>query len=95
MIYGDAMNCYKDRYQIRSVADDLNRYIKTGMPLSHQACIYTSKILKKEKYSLNYRIAGDYEHLVRLVNLSCKIKYVPVCIALTEQNRISIYQYNG
>ena len=35
-----------------------------------------NSLLKKDKYNLNYRISGDYEFLLRILNKDLKITYI-------------------
>ena len=42
----------------------------------HTTTFVDRKLLKKDKYNLNYRISGDYEFLLRILNKDLKITYI-------------------
>lgn len=53
------------------------RYI--SIPTSHQAILYKTSLLKQEMFDDNFKIAGDYEHFLRIIR-----KYRPNCVFLKK-----------
>lgn len=55
-----------------------------SMPTSHQAIVYSAKLLGKEKFDESYKYAADFEHYLRVNKQSLSIKIVPEIFALNE-----------
>lgn len=55
--------------------------LKNKMVFSHQSCFVKSKLMKEEKFSLKYKIAGDYNFFYHQYMNNKKFMYVPICVA--------------
>jgi glycosyltransferase involved in cell wall biosynthesis len=51
----------------------INAWRVWSMPTSHQAIIYSSKLLKKLQFDETYRYAADFEHYLRINRAKLKI----------------------
>lgn len=69
------------------------RWLKYGMPVSHQAMLISRTCIGDQRYDRKYRIAGDYEFLVRLASsgASSEVSELPLALVqrsgCSEQNR--------
>ncbi|OKZ08147.1 glycosyltransferase [Bacteroides nordii] len=58
-IYGDNIDIDSQNNRIYKKARPL-KYLSQSLPTSHQAILYYTPVLKKYRYSPNYKIAADY-----------------------------------
>lgn len=55
--------------------------LKNRMVFSHQSCFVKTELMKKVKFSLEYKIAGDYNFFYHQYMDKRIFRYIPVCIA--------------
>jgi glycosyltransferase involved in cell wall biosynthesis len=55
-----------------------------SMPTSHQAIVYSTNLLRKEKFDESFKFAADFEHYLRINQQLINIKIVPEIFALNE-----------
>ena len=93
-IYGDAIEPSENGG--KAVTKPARRYKDSpwGMITHHQAMIYSRLRLRDLKihYSLNYKIASDYDFTLRFLNNAKKLIYIPKPICIFEQGGISQQQ---
>ena len=80
LIYGDVIG----RYQIGDrllKAGDLKNITRT-MQFSHQSMFIESSIMKKHKYSMNYKLAADYHFILSIWLEKKTFRYIPMPIAI-------------
>tara|TARA_B110001450_G_scaffold156619_1_gene145955 strand:+ start:73 stop:822 length:750 start_codon:yes stop_codon:yes gene_type:complete len=78
-IYGDCVFVNKKNSKIVREWKSGKFYknkLKYGWMPPHTTTFVDRKLLKKDKYNLNYRISGDYEFLLRILNKDLKISYI-------------------
>ena len=63
--------------------------ILKGMPFSHQAIFIPNSYLQENKYSLLYKIAGDYDYFLAAWKKKSIFKYAPLIIAVVEGGGVS------
>lgn len=90
--YGDCFTVNREtvlRYP--DIMDDYGCFTKT---LCHQATVYSSELFNVKKFSLDYRIAADYEYYIYMYCKGVKLKHIPVIIAYYQGNGASEKQTN-
>lgn len=55
--------------------------IRNRMVFSHQSCFVKTGLMKRIKYSLEYKIAGDYNFFYHQYLEHRKFMYIPICIS--------------
>ena len=55
--------------------------LKSRMVFSHQSCFVKTELIKTVKFSLKYKIAGDYNFFYHQYMNNRKFEYIPICIA--------------
>ena len=78
-LYGDCAFINKNNSKIirEWVAGKFNqKKLKFGWMPPHTTTFIKKKIFLKDKYNLNYRISGDYEFLLRILNKNIKVNYI-------------------
>jgi putative colanic acid biosynthesis glycosyltransferase len=60
------------------------RYMWHGLPTSHQAILYPTRLAAEARYDLRYRVAGDYDFTARVLAQ-------PVDVVLTDQPLSAFY----
>lgn len=63
IIYGDSVVKYGSHYAIWSANISI---IKEQMPFCHQACLIKTALLKRYQFDENFKIAADYDLILRL-----------------------------
>lgn len=91
VVYGDVM--YKYAFGKKYVPSKLLTKIRYDMVFSHQSVFVQSEILKNRPFSLNYRLAADYDFLLwaylngcSFVQLSMPVSIVDVTGGATNSN---------
>lgn len=56
-----------------------------SMPTSHQALVYSTKLLLLNLYNETYARGGDFEHLLRIVPKLKRFKSIPVILSINEE----------
>jgi hypothetical protein len=98
VLYGDTAFDYSD-YTITVKAKGLEGLDK-GMVFSHQSCFIRTDYHKKNKYSLNYSIAADFDFFRRAYKRGRKFKYSNTIISimslggLSDSNRFETLKQN-
>jgi glycosyltransferase involved in cell wall biosynthesis len=70
----------------------ISRPLKTifyEMPIFHPAVFIKSEILRQFSFNINYKIAGDYDLILRLYLANKRFKYVPVYISTFNLKGVS------
>ena len=78
-LYGDCAFINKNNSKIirEWVAGKFNqKKLKFGWMPPHTTTFIKKKIFLKDKYNLDYRISGDYEFLLRILNKNIKVNYI-------------------
>lgn len=86
-LYGD--HIYKRKNQRKHIMGKNIKYILKGMPFSHQSIFLPNHFMKRNKYSLIYSIAGDYDYFIRAWKKKSIFEYVPIIISDVEGGGIS------
>lgn len=79
IVYGDQCWVEENNTAIRRPggADKLTQ----GATIFHQSAFVRSELLRKNPFSLEYKIAGDYESFLKLYLKGFKFFYIPITIA--------------
>ena len=80
LVYGDVIGRYKQGDRLLK-AGDLKNITKT-MQFSHQSMFIESSIMKKYKYSMNYKLAADYNFILSIWLNNKQFNYIPIPIAI-------------
>lgn len=87
IIYGNALRDTQDgfvTFENSKLSD-----ITFGMIFCHQAVFTKAELFKNKAYSLDYKIAGDYEFYLRVYLLGFTFKYVDLDIAVIDNEGVS------
>lgn len=87
IIYGNALRDTPDGY-VKFKNSKLSD-ITFGMVFCHQAVFTKAELFKDKAYSLDYKIAGDYEFYLREYLLGATFKYVDLDIAVIDNEGVS------
>ncbi len=93
--YGDSFVSY-GAFKKFLKAGSLNK-INCGMQFSHQSTLVLTRLLKTYPFSLRYKIASDYNFLLKAYQANWKFKYLQTPIAITlhggmsDSKRLSTY----
>lgn len=55
-----------------------------GMPTSHQAMVYSRKLIKENIYDTSYKLAGDYDNFMKICKKTNKIKIINNILVVNE-----------
>ena len=89
IVYGDIRMKYSENnIQLRKPLK-LNQFY-TGMFLFHQSTFIRLELHKEYKYSLNYKIAGDFKFFFDMYIKGKVFFYIPYTIAIFDCNGISV-----
>lgn len=96
LLFGDSL----ERQLEGEIRYKLSRAIKRlplGMITHHQAMLFRRAVIKDHgiKYNLDYRIAADYDFVLRHVRASEAIRYMPKSICVFERGGASYKQSNA
>ena len=86
-IYGDALEGTSDHSHYKKART--HNMAALGMFTHHQAMLYKREALVDLRYSLNYKIAGDYEFTLRFLAKAQHILYLPHPLCLFEPGGVS------
>lgn len=86
VIYGDSVLRYREKYYASIVKDTIYFGCK-AIPFCHQSGFFKVSLLKQNYYSLEYKIAGDYELVTRLLYQNRKFMHI--------NKYISVYDIDG
>lgn len=89
VLYGDVV--YKYKYGKRLVKADRLTKIEYDMVFSHQSVFIRTHILKHNLFNLKYKLAADYDLLLRLYNLKCSFVYLDFPISQIEVDQGATY----
>ncbi|WP_062566040.1 glycosyltransferase family 2 protein [Pseudoalteromonas shioyasakiensis] len=87
IIYGNALRDTPEgfvKFKNSKLSD-----ITFGMVFCHQAVFTKAELFKNKAYSLDYKIAGDYEFYLRGYLLGATFKYVDLDIAVIDNEGVS------
>tara|TARA_A100001015_G_scaffold316880_1_gene432330 strand:+ start:2848 stop:3672 length:825 start_codon:yes stop_codon:yes gene_type:complete len=98
VIYGDCKIKYSNNYERRIIAKDIVK-IYFGMIFSHQSSFVKKKLVKENKFNLNFYLAADYDFFLKLFKKKKKFEYYKKIISLrspfgisTQKDYITIFQ---
>lgn len=82
-IYGNINRILDDKRIIRSVpSSDIEHDMVKGMPMFHQGMLVKKQIYKSlGMFDLNFKIAGDWDFVCRLIKSNYNLKYVDEVIS--------------
>lgn len=89
IIYGDANHVYNNKFKFYPAKNEKDLSFINGMEFCHQSAIIRKEILKKLRYSTNYKIAGDFDFFVRAFKVPCRFKHVEKIISEFQMDGIS------
>ncbi len=89
IVYGDTVHNYKNKYTIVKAKSEKELTYKNGMEFCHQSCIIKTNYQKENKYSLNYKIAGDCDFFTRAFLSKAKFYHIPKVISIFVKDGIS------
>ena len=78
-LYGDCVFINKKNTKVvrEWISGSFNKNkLKYGWMPPHTTTFIKRKLLKKNRYNLNYRISGDYEFLLRILSKNYKVQYI-------------------
>jgi len=78
-LYGDCVFINKDNSKIvrEWISGKFYKYkLKFGWMPPHTTTFIKKKIFTNDVYNLNYKISGDYEFLLRILNKDIKVNYI-------------------
>ena len=78
-IYGDCVFINKDNSKIVrewNAGKFKKNRLKFGWMPPHTTTFIEKKLLIKNKYNLNYRISGDYDFILKILNKNIKVGYI-------------------
>jgi len=87
VVYGDLIVDYGE-FQRFQKAKPLKGIWK-GMVFSHQSCFIRTPVHKNNKYTLNYKITGDFEFFYKLYENNTKFEYIAMTIAIVDVEGLS------
>lgn len=87
IIYGDLKIDYGSFQRIED-AKSLSLFWK-GMSFSHQSCFIKASFHKNNLYSLNYKIAGDFEFFYTAYIKNKEFKYIPGVVSIMDVQGLS------
>lgn len=67
--------------------DKLN--FEKGMPFCHQSAIFNKQVFKNNMFSLRYKFASDFNHLIKIIEHKNEFAYSNQIVAIYELNGIS------
>lgn len=80
-IYGNIMKVNQDGelINIEIPSTNINKNIKIGMPIFHQAVFIKRKVyIDLNGFNTDYKIAGDWDFISRMYCRNYKFKYIPI-----------------
>lgn len=89
VFYGDVL--YKYKYGERLVKADRLKKIEYDMVFSHQSVFIRTRLLKTNLFNLKYKLAADYDLLLRLYRLKCSFVYLDFPISKIEVDQGATY----
>lgn len=87
VFYGDSVVRFKNFERVLRAGSLEN--IKFGMQFSHQSTYVKSELLQKFPFDLNYRIAADYDFLLRIYKIGFDFFYIRIPLAITLSGGVS------
>ena len=87
IIYGNSFK-YNRYYSYFQISDD-NPSLRQRMGFLHQASFIRTEVQKEHLFSLKYRIASDYDLLLRLYLQGYKFEYVPELVCAFSLDGVS------
>lgn len=87
ILYGDVEINYGEFNRIE-IAKSI-KYFYKGMPFSHQSTFINSQFHKKNKYSLKYNIAGDFDFFFKAYNNKINFKYIKGIVSIMDVEGLS------
>jgi glycosyltransferase involved in cell wall biosynthesis len=87
IFYGNTIYQYKNREKRK--AGPKRPVFSYGMPFCHQAVWYSGSLKAELYYNLNYKLASDYEMLLRNIRNNVSIKWVDIDICRVDPYGLS------
>ena len=66
-----------------------SKMLKSGMVLGHESVFFRSNVHKKYLYNCDYKIAADYDLLIRMYLDGISFKHIPIPIVRFMEDGIS------
>ena len=86
VVYGNTLYKNKNIFFIDRL-NELN--FDKGMPFCHQSAIFNKSIFENNMFSLNYKYASDYNHLIKFIEEKDEFIYSNQIVARYELNGLS------
>lgn len=89
VVYGNTLYEYNNKHSINipRKEDELTFRIKSEF--CHQSSMIKTNLLKNNKYSLEYKIASDYDFFIKMFISDAKFKYIDKTISIFKLDGIS------
>lgn len=87
IVYGQSLERYSD-YEGYKVNHRVE-YLLYGMIAHHQAIIYRNDIFRKYRYNEKYRIASDYDHLLKVWKSNVRFLKIDDIVCIFDMSGIS------
>ena len=92
IVYGDTIKAYK--YGKKECKPLQLRLMARHIVFCHQSSFVRTELMKKDKFSLKYKIAGDYDFFYRQYTANRAFAYIPIPVAVYDaESGISSTQY--
>lgn len=85
VIYGDLVVSGTD---VKYVSRPLNTIFRE-MPIFHPAVFIKLNVLREFQFNINYKIAGDYDLILRLYLAKKSFLYIPICVTAFNLGGVS------
>ena len=82
IFYGDVYR--ENENKIRRYLEDINDYFWYKTTLCHQVVFFPTCLIKKYLYDVNYKIASDYDLLLKLYKSGIKFEYLNTTVCIYE-----------
>lgn len=89
IIYGDTIHKYRDKYLLVKAKPERELTYQNGMEFCHQSCMIKRSYLLSNPFSLEYKIAGDYEFFTRAFLQGVKFFYSPKIVSVFDRDGLS------
>ncbi len=87
LVIGSHVVCYADGLRVR--VEPRWPGSDAGMPFSHQAAVYRTTILRKFPFDTRYRLAADYDQLLRVLKMASNPFRIDLLLSVVEAGGVS------
>jgi glycosyltransferase involved in cell wall biosynthesis len=98
VVYGNYIIAYQTLKKAIYVPNDLTNAFYLWMPLNHQSTFIKTEIARAHPYSLDYKIASDYEQVLAFFSSEKRFQHIDMFIAefadggLSSNNKVAYHQ---